>query len=130
VFDVSMHAWQIYAEQLPALPQAWIDTVKRMGARRALADSVSGSLGAAQALTGATCMARRMRGGGASAGDERNVGLLLPTTAGGALANMAALLAGKTLVNLNYTASDEALAYALEHAEIRTVYTSRRFLDR
>src|SRR5690606_9175296 len=112
--------------------QAWIDTVKRMGGRRALADSVSGNLGAAQALTGAICMARRMRhgrGGGAesstsgsgasdsranaatmNARGERTVGLLLPTTAGGALANMAALLAGKTLVNLNYTASDEALA--------------------
>src|SRR5690606_17356758 len=109
VFDLSMHAWQAYAEQLPTLPQAWIETVKRMGGRRALADSVSGNLSAAQALTGAICMARRMRGG-----DERNVGLLLPTTAGGALANMGALLAGKTLANLNYTASDEALAYAIE----------------
>src|SRR5690606_37878732 len=133
-----MHSWQTYAEQLPTLPEAWIDTVKRMGGRRALADSVSGSLDAAQALTGAICMARRMRGtktdgentGGANAGEERNVGLLLPTAAGGALANMAALLSGKTLVNLNYTASDEALAYAIEHAEIRTVYTSRKFLER
>jgi acyl-[acyl-carrier-protein]-phospholipid O-acyltransferase/long-chain-fatty-acid--[acyl-carrier-protein] ligase len=90
VFDTSMLAWEIYSTQLPTLPQAWIDTVKRMGGRRALADSVSGNLGAAQALTGAICMARRMRGDGS----ERNVGLLLPTTAGGALANMAALLAG------------------------------------
>lgn len=140
VFDLSMHAWQTYSEALPTLPQAWIETVKRMGGRRALADSVSGNLGAAQALTGAICLARRMRGRSAAGtganganganGDERCVGLLLPTTAGGALANMAALFAGKTLVNLNYTASDEALAYAIEHAEVRTVYTSRRFLDR
>src|SRR5690606_28701110 len=101
VFDLSMHAWQTYSEALPTLPQAWIETVKRMGGRRALADSVSGNLGAAQALTGAICLARRMRGRSAAGtganganganGDERCVGLLLPTTAGGALANMAAL---------------------------------------
>ena len=37
---------------------------------------------------------------------------LLPASAGGAIANLAGLLAGKALVNLNYSASREALAAA------------------
>lgn len=40
---------------------------------------------------------------------EQNIGLLLPTSAGGAIANMAVLSLGKTIVNLNYTASTESL---------------------
>jgi acyl-[acyl-carrier-protein]-phospholipid O-acyltransferase/long-chain-fatty-acid--[acyl-carrier-protein] ligase len=39
VFDQSMLAWQTYSGELPTLPQAWIDTVKRMGSRRALGAS-------------------------------------------------------------------------------------------
>ena len=43
---------------------------------------------------------------------------------------MATLLAGKTIVNLNYTANAAALTTAIEQAEIRTIYTSRRFIER
>jgi acyl-[acyl-carrier-protein]-phospholipid O-acyltransferase/long-chain-fatty-acid--[acyl-carrier-protein] ligase len=43
---------------------------------------------------------------------------------------MAALLRGKTLVNLNYTASQSALKSAVDKAEIETIYTSRRFIEK
>jgi acyl-CoA synthetase (AMP-forming)/AMP-acid ligase II len=43
---------------------------------------------------------------------------------------MAALLAGKTVVNLNYTASAEAIEAALDAADIQTVYSSRLFLKK
>jgi acyl-[acyl-carrier-protein]-phospholipid O-acyltransferase/long-chain-fatty-acid--[acyl-carrier-protein] ligase len=97
-----------------------------MGRRTAIFDPVSGELSGDRALTGAICFARRIR----RISRERNVGLLLPTSAGGALANMAALLAGKTVVNLNFTASDDAIRAAIARAEIRTIYASRRFLER
>ncbi|MCB0360179.1 MAG: MFS transporter, partial [Bdellovibrionales bacterium] len=41
--------------------------------------------------------------------DERRIGMLLPPSAHTAVLNAAVLLAGKTPVNLNYTASQEAL---------------------
>ena len=59
-----------------------------------------------------------------------NLGLLLPTTTAGAMSNMAALMAGKTVVNLNYTASSEAVSSAIKQAEIKTVVTSRQFVKR
>jgi acyl-[acyl-carrier-protein]-phospholipid O-acyltransferase/long-chain-fatty-acid--[acyl-carrier-protein] ligase len=126
IFDLSMTAWQGFADGLPTLPAAWIDTAKRMRGRIAILDPVSGPLSGLKALTGAVLLARRVR----ALSPEPAVGLLLPASAAGALSNMAALLAGKCVVNLNYTASDDALRFAIAHAEVKTVYTSRRFVER
>jgi len=56
------------------------------------------------------------------------VGLLLPATVGGALANLGVALAGKVPVNLNFTGGAESMAYAAAQCEIRTVITSKVFL--
>ncbi|MCH8054805.1 MAG: AMP-binding protein [Deltaproteobacteria bacterium] len=58
------------------------------------------------------------------------VGLLLPASVAGALANIAVLLAGKVPVNLNFTAGREAMTSAIEQCGIRTIITSRVFLAR
>jgi acyl-[acyl-carrier-protein]-phospholipid O-acyltransferase/long-chain-fatty-acid--[acyl-carrier-protein] ligase len=43
---------------------------------------------------------------------------------------MATLLCGKVIVNLNYSASNEAVRSAIEQAEIKTVYTAKKFLSK
>lgn len=48
----------------------------------------------------------------------------------GALVNLTALLMGKIPVNLNYTASNEVLASCAKQCELRTVITSKAFLER
>jgi acyl-[acyl-carrier-protein]-phospholipid O-acyltransferase/long-chain-fatty-acid--[acyl-carrier-protein] ligase len=48
----------------------------------------------------------------------------------GALVNFAALLMGKVPVNLNYTVSEETLASCIRQCEIKTVVTSKGFLDK
>nr|WP_019366857.1 acyl-[ACP]--phospholipid O-acyltransferase [Pseudomonas luteola] len=126
IFDQTIRSWQIYMEDLPTLADAWIETVKRRSGQLAIADSLGKPMKAAQALAASSAMARRIT----KLSPEQNVGLLLPTSAGGVLANMATLLAGKTLVNLNYTASQEALRSALEQAGIQTVYSSKRFVEK
>ncbi|MBB3102747.1 acyl-[ACP]--phospholipid O-acyltransferase [Azomonas macrocytogenes] len=126
IFDQTIRSWLHYVEELPSLADAWIDCVKRRPGELALADNLSKPLKAAQALAASCVMARRLR----KLSPEQNIGLLLPTSSGGMLANMAGLLAGKTLVNLNYTASQEALRSALEQAEIQTIYSSRRFIGK
>ena len=50
---------------------------------------------------------------------EKNIGLLLPSSVGGALANIAVTLSGKVAVNLNFTAGRESMAYAIQHCGIR-----------
>jgi acyl-[acyl-carrier-protein]-phospholipid O-acyltransferase/long-chain-fatty-acid--[acyl-carrier-protein] ligase len=62
--------------------------------------------------------------------DEQYVGLLIPPSAGGVLANAAVTLSRRVAVNLNYTVSSEVLNYCIAQCGIRHVLTSRRFMER
>lgn len=124
VFDLSVSSWQSHAETLPTLGDAWIYTAKKQGGDIAIADTMGDPLSASKALTAAIAFSRRI----GRLSPEKNIGLLVPTSAGGVIANMATLLKGKTIVNLNYTASPSAMQSAIEQADIKTVYTSKRFL--
>lgn len=125
VLKLSVHAWNEYTDSLPTLPRAFIRTAKASPSEWALTDLNGPVLSHKRLLTACILFCRRMR-----AIPEQNLGLLLPTAAGGAIANMAALMAGKTVVNLNYTASEEALLSAIEQADIKTLVTSDTFLQR
>jgi acyl-[acyl-carrier-protein]-phospholipid O-acyltransferase/long-chain-fatty-acid--[acyl-carrier-protein] ligase len=61
---------------------------------------------------------------------QDKVGILLPPSVGGALVNFAALLMGKVPVNLNYTASNEVIASCVAQCDLKTVISSRAFLER
>jgi len=63
--------------------------------------------------------------------DENRVGLLLPPTVAGALANAALSLAGRVPVNLNYSVrSPEVLNACIARAGIRHVLTSRKVMEK
>jgi acyl-[acyl-carrier-protein]-phospholipid O-acyltransferase/long-chain-fatty-acid--[acyl-carrier-protein] ligase len=62
--------------------------------------------------------------------DEEFVGLLVPPSAGGVLANAAVTLCRRVAVNLNYTVSSETLNYCIKQCNMRHVLTSRRFMER
>ncbi len=139
VLDLSIDSWQHYVADLPALPQAWLSAAKRCGGDLMLADTLTAPLSGIQSIAAITAFARRIRqssrisasnSSAQSNGRSENIGLLMPTSSAGAILNMAVLCAGKTIINLNYTASAEALAHAIAQAEIKTVYTSRRFLEK
>ena len=55
---------------------------------------------------------------------EQRVGIVLPPGAGATIANLATLVAGKTPVNLNFTAGRAALEASLRTAGIRTVLSA------
>jgi acyl-[acyl-carrier-protein]-phospholipid O-acyltransferase/long-chain-fatty-acid--[acyl-carrier-protein] ligase len=90
-----------------------------------MADSTGRELTFGRALVGslllARAIARRMP-------DGESVGLLLPASVGGALANIAASMAGRVPVNLNFTAGRDAMAAATSRCGISTILTSRTFL--
>jgi acyl-[acyl-carrier-protein]-phospholipid O-acyltransferase / long-chain-fatty-acid--[acyl-carrier-protein] ligase len=58
-----------------------------------------------------------------------NVGLLLPSSAGLAVALFGLNAFGRVAALLNFTAGKRALASAIQTGRMRTVYTSRRFLE-
>ncbi|HYF37383.1 MAG TPA: AMP-binding protein [Prosthecobacter sp.] len=55
---------------------------------------------------------------------KKRVGIILPPGTGGLIANVAVLLAGKTPVNLNFTAGRAAIEYAIKSAEIDRFITA------
>lgn len=64
------------------------------------------------------------------AADEKHVGVFLPPTVGGALANLALTCAGRVAVNLNYTLSDDDLRYSVKSAGLKHIVTSRKMLEK
>ena len=61
---------------------------------------------------------------------QKMVGIFLPPSVPGALVNYAALLLGKVPVNLNYTVSEQTLASCVKQCELKTIVTSRAFLEK
>jgi acyl-[acyl-carrier-protein]-phospholipid O-acyltransferase/long-chain-fatty-acid--[acyl-carrier-protein] ligase len=100
-------------------------TAKRQWSRLCMADSSGKALTFGDTLVGSLLLARWLR---MQHPHDNMVGLLLPASVGGALANIAVLLAGKIPVNLNFTAGPEAMSTALQQCGIQTLLTSRQFV--
>jgi acyl-[acyl-carrier-protein]-phospholipid O-acyltransferase/long-chain-fatty-acid--[acyl-carrier-protein] ligase len=109
------------------LPEHFIRCARRNRRHPALKDTTGKSLNFNQALIGAIALAERLRN---DLLEEKNVGVLLPASVGGALTNLAVSMLGKVPVNLNFTASPTAFGYAIEQCEIHRVITARPFLER
>ncbi|MGA1791252.1 MAG: acyl-[ACP]--phospholipid O-acyltransferase [bacterium] len=62
--------------------------------------------------------------------DDPYIGIFLPPCVGSAIVNIALSITGKVPVNLNYTASEEALDTAIKKCKIRHVLTSNAFLEK
>jgi len=90
-----------------------------------MADSTGRELTFGRALVATLLLSRAIRG--LTKGQPR-VGLLLPASVGGALANLATTCAGKVTVNLNFTAGRDGMLAAIERCGISTILTSRAFL--
>ncbi|MBB4658315.1 AMP-binding protein [Parvularcula dongshanensis] len=58
-----------------------------------------------------------------------NVGVLLPTSAGAVITLLALYVDGRVPAMLNFTAGDKALRSAVETARIKSVLTSRKFIE-
>ncbi len=80
-----------------------------------------------EALAGAKILTKLLR---PLLGDERMVGLWLPPSVGGALANIAVAFLGKTAVNLNYSATSAVVQSAITQCGVRRVISSRLFISK
>jgi acyl-[acyl-carrier-protein]-phospholipid O-acyltransferase/long-chain-fatty-acid--[acyl-carrier-protein] ligase len=126
VFELSIGAWQKQTDWLEPIPLAWLRTAKRKLRNVSVIDSNGTTLSNFRLLIAVLVFARRIK----EKSRAQNVGLLLPTTSAGLICNMAALVAGKTVVNINYTASADAIQAALEKSAIHDVYSSRLFIKK
>ena len=127
VVKLSVSSWKRYLERQPTLPKAWIKEAKRVGSKLSVADSTGASLSGTKFITAVLLMRAKFK---TLLGEEQNIGLLVPTSAGGAISNMAVLTLGKTIVNLNYSAGNESLMYAMKLANVNKIISSKKFLSK
>jgi acyl-[acyl-carrier-protein]-phospholipid O-acyltransferase / long-chain-fatty-acid--[acyl-carrier-protein] ligase len=118
--------WQDYPSKLDPIHVAWLKSAKKSKTAFAVADIEGVEISHKKFLTGVLLFSKKIE----AYSPEQNIGLLLPSSGGGAIATIAILSLGKTLVNLNFTAGKKALNSAAKQAEVKHIYTSRKFLDR
>lgn len=120
-------AWRLRKSHRRPLHRAFIHAMRRHPFRFAMADQTRPHVSSLQALISSIVLARALR---PQWEDQRHVGILLPPAVAGALVNVAAPLCGKTSVNLNYTVGKSGLEAAVRVAGLRTIVTSRTFVEK
>lgn len=116
-------------DEFPILPIEVIRVWKRDGAKKKAADSSGAELSARDLLIRSLAL-RRMLRREVLKDDETTVGLLLPPSVAGAVANVAMAMDKRVTANLNYTMPSAAVNYCVEQAGIRTIISSAKFLEK
>ena len=127
VVELSFSAWEHFINEQAPLTHHWLESAKSDLFKECVADAQGAELNnvkfIAAVLSFAKVLKTKLRG-------QRHVGVLLPSSAAGAIVNMALFVLGKVPVNLNYTLSAESMQKALAKAQIDTVLSSAKFLDK
>jgi len=127
VQNLLANAWKFRRAQMQPMPRNFVRTARKHPHRFAMSDATSGKVNFGAALVKTIFLARRLKKIWAGQG---MVGIYLPPSVPGALVNHAAFLGGKVPVNLNYTLTETTLAACAKQCEIKTVITSRKFLEK
>ena len=127
VRELGEAAWTFRKADRRPLHRAFVRAARRHPFRLACADATRARVSALGTLAGAIALARALRRGWAG---QAFVGILLPPSVAAALVNLAATLAGRTSVNLNYTAGRAGIGSAARQAGLRSVVTSRAFVEK
>jgi acyl-[acyl-carrier-protein]-phospholipid O-acyltransferase/long-chain-fatty-acid--[acyl-carrier-protein] ligase len=113
-------------DRLPVHRQM-IYTAKKFPRRLATADSNTPAMNYGTMLMRVSVLTRLLK---RRLNDRTYVGVFLPSSVGGQLANIALTLMGKIPVNLNYTIGQDVLDKCIQQAGINQVLTSKQFLDK
>lgn len=108
-----------------SVQEAFLMNCDRMKTQVACVDALSGVLTYQRLKLGALILAAKIR-----KVPGQCIGIMLPSSIGASLAELAVLLAGKVPVMINWTSGIKALDHAVEKTQIQAVITSERFLDR
>jgi acyl-[acyl-carrier-protein]-phospholipid O-acyltransferase/long-chain-fatty-acid--[acyl-carrier-protein] ligase len=108
-----------------SLGMALLEGLKRYGSRNRIIDGSDDSeLGFDKILAAAIVFSQFIR----EETDKQRVAIVLPPGKAGLIANLAVVFAGKTPVNLNFTAGHEAIKSCIRQAEIDRFITADPFV--
>jgi acyl-[acyl-carrier-protein]-phospholipid O-acyltransferase/long-chain-fatty-acid--[acyl-carrier-protein] ligase len=129
VLEVGSKAVAHRTRAMPIVSRLFIRRAKQRKRGRKIADSLGTEVSGGQTLMRALILRRLLRRH-VLASDEKMVGVLLPPSTGGVIANAALALDRRVSVNLNYTVSNDVMNACIKLAGIRHVLTTRKFLER
>lgn len=124
VQDLSITSWENHSESFQTIPQTWIDVVKTQPDEMLIAESnlkKTDTLSGQEGLVTASLLAKKL----ATIARQKNIGLLLPPSINNTLANMAVLMTGKTVVNIDPEVSLSQFEEICSVANIKTIITTR-----
>jgi len=127
VAELSCDYFESRKQSRKPLVEYFVGAARDNWGRQAIADTSGKTLTYGRTLAGALALAGKLEG---TVGNQEHVGVLLPPSVGGVLANLALSLLGRVSVNLNYTAAEASFRSAIEQCGITTVITSRAFLEK
>jgi acyl-[acyl-carrier-protein]-phospholipid O-acyltransferase/long-chain-fatty-acid--[acyl-carrier-protein] ligase len=127
ILELGAEAFRHRLADSPPLPLAFARASKRCLTRAGVSDSSGVRLGGLSSLVGAHLLGVELEK--LLDGNER-VGVLMPPSVPGALANFGLSLRGKIPVNLNYTASKDVVDACLSKADAGVVVTSRKVVEK
>lgn len=128
VVELSIIAWKLFVASLGTIPDVWLDRVKQIPNAPCLIDTIGLKLTNIQLFSTVLYLRKQLRN--RIYNRSQNIGILLPAGAPGIIANLAVLMLGKTVVNINYTTSEKNILSMLKAANIKTIITAKPFLSR
>ncbi|MDX1947628.1 MAG: AMP-binding protein, partial [Pirellulaceae bacterium] len=129
VLQLGATATQQSAQTMMTVSRAFLRRAKGRKRTSKIADTMGGDLTGGDALLRALILRRLLRRHTLAA-DEQYVGVLLPPSTTGFLANMALSLDRRVAVNLNYTVSSDVMNACIKMAGIKHVITSQKFMSK
>lgn len=127
VSELSEQSFELLKPTRKSLGQEFILSARGHWNKLALTESTGREIKFGELLTASLMLRSRLRQQTAS--DEARIAILLPTGSAAAIANLATTLNQQTSVNLNYTAPADSFQSAQNQCDIRTLITSRKFLE-
>ncbi|WP_119344596.1 AMP-binding protein [Facilibium subflavum] len=122
----NIYAWDRYIALMPSIPEVWVKQAKARKGKKVIADSTGVELSSEKLLVATLALSQLLE---SQLREQDTVGICLPPSVGGSMAMMCLMVLGKTIVNLNYTASQKALDAAINESGIKTIITSGRFIE-
>lgn len=110
-----------------SLSRLFIKAARKNWSKRCIADSTGKHLNYGQTLISAIALADKLC---KQINQDEKIGILLPPSAAGAIANLAVTISGRVSVNLNYVTGQEARNFAIEQCGIKCIISSQTFLEK
>jgi acyl-[acyl-carrier-protein]-phospholipid O-acyltransferase/long-chain-fatty-acid--[acyl-carrier-protein] ligase len=127
VSELGSKAFSMRESEIKTLPALFINTARKFLFRKSAVDIMGKPVTWLKFLTSSILLSRQIR---KICRKDEMVGLMLPASVAGAISNAAASISGKTAVNLNFKAGDNATSKAIAKCEIKTIITSKRFVEK